>query len=811
MSSLKGAPSLNRPPQKGFSYDAFDDFEDEDDDYIPPVSNELEEKKKKKKEKKEKRKEKERKREKAKKKEGQHTSDSGGGMSKHYSGDTTSQASPRTDNSKRKDDDDDDDYDYDFDEDIEDNNAIQYSDDFEDDVIPEVPSVPSANVVKDQQRLKEEQERLDRIAEEKLRAEREKHEEQIRRWQAEQERSEKEMQRQQEQLRLQMEELKRAQEEKMKEMEAAAAAAAAKAAATAATTTKGMKSGDDHANMAGSLVGEDPEEGQRGALSGAQRRRLREREHALHLRRLEQEEAARGLFQRLAQDVRDVFHELNLSVVAAEKERLLRDERYRRGREERDRREEAERAERLEKEARERETREAQFWTAMDERERRWQAAVEARAAKDDEEREGRWRREREDREARQRADAEARAETERHERERRLRDDTHERERDRAVQQAQLEDARRQYEAQLEEARRQFEFDRAHAAEMHRMEMEAIEKRHAESLGQNDRVHMQQIALLETHTGNASKLEKLIAQMHEDMEATKKMNVTLTEERLALLRQKEHLIDEQKALVDSVLEELKYTKEELEKERARVASLYAKFDISLSNFTKEAAEERRRSQESQAHYETLRQQLEKDRKMMLFEIAQERKVFEQQYEDFMGKKLQAMAELQEERMSIARERTEAAMLRERRNNDEADVLKSLRAHEEAYAAKVEGIEEDRIAISNMKIEQKRMCDEITKEREALRREREAFEAEKGDLLRRFEEVQLRAVEASAAQERIRHELELQNAEKAKIRAETAARRVQVHTDPVAVAGVASRLQIDLSRQRAILKRLGHT
>ncbi|KAH9579960.1 hypothetical protein LSM04_005110 [Trypanosoma melophagium] len=805
MSSLKGAPSLNRPPQKGFSYDVLNDFEDEDDDddYIPPVNSESEQKKKKK----EKKKYKERKREKAKKKEGRHTSDSGGGMSKHHSGDNTkSQASPRTDSSRKKDDD----YDYDFDEDFEDDNAMQYSDDFEDDIIPETPHAPSVDAVKQPQKqsLKDEEERLDRIAEEKIRAEREKHEEQIRRWQAEQERSEKAMQRQQEELRLQIEELKRVQEEKVKEMEAAAAAAAT----TASTAAKGVKSSSElHANAGGSVVGEDPDGASRAALSGAQRRRLREREHAVHLRRLEQEEAARGLFQRLAQDVRDVFHELNLSVVAAEKERLLRDERYRRGREERDRREEAERSARLEKETREREARESQFWAAMEDREGRWRAAVEARAARDDEEREGRWRREREDREARLRADAEARAEAERHERERRQMDDTHERERDRAVQQAQLEDARRQYEAQLEEVRRQFELDRAHAAEMHRMEMEAIEKRHAESLGQNDRIHMQQIALLETHTGNASKLEKLIAQMHEDMEATKKMNVTLTEERLSVLRQKEHMIDEQKALVDSVLEELKYTKQELEKERARIASLYAKFDISLSNFTKEAAEERRRSQESQAHYETLRQQLEKDRKMMLYEIAQERKVFEQQYEDFMGKKLQAMTELQEERMTIARERTEAAMLRERRNNDEADVLKSLRAQEEAYAAKVEGIEEDRIAISNMRIEQKRMCDEIAREREALRKEREDFEAEKGDLLRRFEEVQVRAVEASAAQERLRHEMELQCAEKAKAHAEAAARLVQKHTDPVAVAGVASRLQIDLSRQRAILKRLGHT
>lgn len=98
------------------------------------------------------------------------------------------------------------------------------------------------------------------------------------------------------------------------------------------------------------------------------RRRRREGERSRDLRRMHDEEAAHSLFQRLAKDVRDVFHELNMSVVAAEKERLLKDERYRKEREFRDRALEQASVDRELKERKEREEREQKFWATLDER-----------------------------------------------------------------------------------------------------------------------------------------------------------------------------------------------------------------------------------------------------------------------------------------------------------------------------------------------------------------------------------------------------------------------------------------------------------
>ncbi|RNF25138.1 trichohyalin [Trypanosoma conorhini] len=778
MSSLKGAPSLSRPPTKGFSYDAFDD---DFDDYIAPVESEEEEEHAKK-EKHVKKKDKARKKSRSKKAEHQTTSTGRGEEvgTTGRRGDAGVQSAPAPA----------------VGHDSADDAATQYSDDFEDDDAIPAPASPSVDRAGELQRARkgeqEEEERLERIAEEKMREARESHERQVRQWQLEQERAARAMQQQQEELRAQMEELKRLQEQKTSEAEQG----------VKPTSTTTAPAGDDKNDNFSTAAAE------RQQFTEQQRRRLRERERAVHLRRLEQEEAARTLFQRLAQDVREVFHELNLSVVASEKERLIKDERYRKEREAKDRRDELELQERMQKEAKEREEREAKFWGALETRETRFREFLEAKTLKDEAEREARWKRDLEDREARLRSDKDVRSELDRMDKERRDREDKNTRERDRALIQNLLDDVKRQYETQMEEARRQSELDRAHAEEMHRMELAAIEKRHAEAAGQSDRLHMQQIQMLESHTGNAARLEKIIEQMHSDMEATKKMNATLTEERLTALRQKEQLIDEQKSLVETVVEELKYTKQELEKERARVASLYAKFDISLSNFTKEAAEERRRCQEAQSHYETLRQQLEKDRKMMLYEVSQERKAFEQQYEEFMAKKLQAMSELQEERMAIARERTEAAMLRERHNTDEMEVLKSLRAQEEAYAAKVETIDEDRLAVKAMRCEQKRLLDEASAEREALRKEREAFESDKNELLRRFEELQFRAAEAGATHDRLRREVELNSTAKAKPKAAAAAGWAPTQADSAPAVGAVSRLQIDLSRQRAILKRI---
>ncbi|KAG8348545.1 hypothetical protein ERJ75_000731700 [Trypanosoma vivax] len=798
MSSLKGAPSLQRAPVKQFSFDAVDDYYEDDfvnsEDVETGTKNDKSDSKKDSSSKKKKKKEKEKKKGKEKKKDkkkGEAKGEKGNedlrdsGVAAASSGVRSGGDTSRNQTSSAVEDDDDD--------------FGGYSEDFDDDVSPVASSVASVREGNARETLGSAQPSTsDGLLPEQVMKIFQSQEAQLKHWREEQEQREKFIQVQQEALRAQMDELKTLYEHKGKGLVADLTSQVRGVDGAAVGGGGGLSdtAAQQHASQSG---------GQIPVNSETQRRQRRERERALHLRRLEQEEAARTLFQRLAQDVREVFHELNLSVVASEKERLLKDERYRKEREVRDRREEMERREWLQKEVKEREER---FWSAMEEREERFRALVDSKVAKDEEERESRRKRDLEDREERAKNDRELRNEIMRMEIQRREHEDANMRERDQMVIQSQVEDMRRRYDTQLEEVRRQFELDRAHAEEMHRMEIEAIQKRHAESTAQKDRAHMSEVGLFEAHTKNAAELERIIEHLHKDMEATRKMNETLTEERLEVIRHKEQLVSEQKTLVDTVLEELRYTKQEMEKERARVASLYAKFDIGLSNFTKEASEERRRCQEAQSRYETLREQLEKDRRLMLHEVSQERKLFEQQYEDFMAKKLQAITELQEERMAIARERTEAAMLRERRNNDEAELLKSLRAQEEAYMTKMQGIDDDRMAISEMRMEQKRICDEVAAEREALREERRVFEEEKVELLRRFQELQLRAAETSAMNERLRLEMGEQSQAKLKATPESREKRAAVHADPIGPSGATSVLQADLSRQRAILQRI---
>ncbi|CAD2217986.1 hypothetical protein, conserved [Angomonas deanei] len=529
-----------------------------------------------------------------------------------------------------------------------------------------------------------------------------------------------------------------------------------------------------------------------------QRRRRRERERALALRKAEEESAAHSLFQRLAQDVREVFHELNLSVVAAEKERLIKDERYRKEREMKDRREEMERAEKLQKELKERGEREEKFWANVEQREDKFRTFLEERIQKDDEEREQRLKRDLEDRATRVRNERELRDEMEKMEKERRAKADSEERERDQSLLRSQIEEIKQQYKAQLDELRHQFDLQYQHMEEIHKSELRAAEKRHEAVTESQLQQFSKQLTLVEKHTGNAEHLEGVIETLRKEMNNTKDMTQQLTAERLETLQQKEKQLQEQREYIQTIVEDYNNAKADLEKERTRVASIHGKFEISLSSFIKNSEEDRRRLLESHAHLDTLRQQAEKDRKMMLMEVAQERKFVEQQQEEFLSKKMEVLSEIQSERMAIARERTEAAVSRERQNRDETDILKSLREREETLAEKIDSIEQDRIMTSELKMEQTRAYQAAVAEREALRREREIFELEKEQLLNKFEEIRNRAEEAAMAQSAVISEQVRQKAN-----------AMDIHQDPLFLDNNSSRMQVNLARQRAILQKIG--
>jgi hypothetical protein len=582
-----------------------------------------------------------------------------------------------------------------------------------------------------------------------------------------------------------------------------AAAAAAAAAASAAQTAEGQPetahSGEDR------VLPADKER---------DRRRRRERERDRDLRRAHEEEAAHSLFHKLAKDVREVFHELNMAVVAAEKERLLKDERYRKEREMRDRREDLDRQERAEKERKEREDRDERYWKQMEERESRMSELLLMKLSREERDREERAKRDEVERGERFRSDKELRDHLEKQDRERRDREESAGRERDRLQLQAQLDEVKRQYQQQMEEMRRQFDLDRAHIQEIHKLEVAAMEKRHVEAASLTEKHHHEQLALMDLHTANASRLEQLIGAANSELIATQQLNEQVTRERLAMLKDREKEIDGQKELVQTVLHEVHSIRDNLNTERLRIASLYAQFDLAIKAFVKETGEERAKLREAQAHFDTLRMSLEKDRKQMLHEIAQERKMLEQQHDEFVERKMSSMSELQAERMAVMKERSEFTLMRERQNRDETAILASLRSRDEELSSKLEAIETDRQISAESKREAQRLLQEAQAERETIRRERNVFELEKAEVMHRIEDVTRRAEDARESQERMRKELASERTAHIDVHRALGPLGSNHAGRPPTVGGylmgqnTSSLMQLELAKQRAVLNRI---
>lgn len=542
----------------------------------------------------------------------------------------------------------------------------------------------------------------------------------------------------------------------------------------------------------------------------AQRRRRRERERAMAQKREEEERAAHAMFQRLAQDVRDVFHELNLSVVSAEKERLMKDDRYRKEREMKDQREAAERAEKLQKELQERAEREENWWQRIAEREEKFAAKVQFRLQQEESEREDRLRRDLEDRAIRLRNERELHENLDKLEKERRAKNDEEARQRESILLQTQLTEMKTHFHEQAEELRHQMELDRTHGEELHKLEIAMMERRHEAAMEKLQQQHAHQIAVVESYVNHSSKLEKLTTQIHEEMESSKRLHDQVTEERLSTLHEKEKLLEERESLLGFMMKDVGKAREDLETERTRMASLAAKFDISVSQCSRNAEEDRRLFQEAFSRHETLRQQIEKDRKIMISEVAHERKVLEQQHEEFLARKMEMINEVHSERSLLAKERCESNAARERQNREESSLLQSLHAREEEYRTKLASMEENYLKVQEMKIEQKQLLDEVALERDKLREERTKFELEKQELLHQFTNLRIRAEESGAVQQRLRDQL-IQ---------ERVAREKQSYSNfdgeesestqqPVrASAASASRFQIDLAIQRGILQKM---
>lgn len=824
MSSLSGAPSLTSKRQPAsFTFDRPPPDEDEMfpvDDYAGASRGAS-------KERKEKKPKKDKKDKKDKKSSGGHTSGSGTGGKSSSSAAGLQPPQQRGGNVR----------------DADDYGAGEYSDDFVDEPISSVPLATTAlDIERERAKLQAEADAMRRQQEDQLRQEREEHERRVREWNMQRlaqeqqqlprsdtpnlkERRNSAHRRSSPDLRASSEQASpfHSQDKGLtpqqadhitnvikQQMEFVIKAQQDQLAQFATLTPPSVMAAQHHHNADGVVTHVDPTQSDGGTYQAPldprlekerDRRRRRERDRDRDARRMHEEEAAHSLFHRLAKDVREVFHELNMSVVAAEKERLLKDERYRKEREMRDRREEVDRMERTEKERKDREEREERMWKMLDEREEKFRGVLEMRLGREEQEREDRLRRDLEEKSDRVRNDRDLRDELERLDRERRDREDSSHRDRDRILLQSQLDEVKKQYRLQMEEMRRQFDLDRAHVAEIHKLEMGAMEKRHVEAASMTEKHHREQLILMDLHSANASKLEQLIKHSREEMEAAKKLNENITEERLQIVKERERQIDDQMAMVTKVYQESQNLKESLERERMRLSTLYAQFDISIASFNKENEEERRKHRESQLHYETLRQQVEKDRRMMIHEIQQERKLMENQHEEYLQQKMTSVSELQNERIAIQKERAEANLVRERQNRDESQLMLTLRSREEELRSKLESIDADRVSSSEMKREAARLREDCVAEREAIRRDRALFEAEKQEMLHRMEEIKLRAEEAGEEQHKLRKELAQERL------AGNAGRSPPHPTGNMATMSV-SQLQLDLAKQRAMLSRI---
>jgi hypothetical protein len=266
-------------------------------------------------------------------------------------------------------------------------------------------------------------------------------------------------------------------------------------------------------------------------------------------------------------------------------------------------------------------------------------------------------------------------------------------------------------------------------------------------------------------------------------------------------MREREQQVDQQVQLMQKLSMEQGSLKDQMDKERLRLVSLFSQFEVSMGSFQRDNETDRRKHSEGLAHLEAMRGQGEKDRKLALNEVTSERRLLEQQHNEFVDRKMTAMTELQEERTAVQKERAEWTLLRERQTRDETALLASLRSKEETLTERADGMQDDRRDIADMKREAARVREEALAERHALSGERMQFDAEKGMLEQRIDEVQRRAEDAANVQTRLRKDI-------AEERVSSEQRLFTV----TATGGHGGRgsgaFQVDLARQRAVLNRI---
>eukprot|EP01065_Artemidia_motanka_P049383 TRINITY_DN8163_c2_g2_i2.p1 TRINITY_DN8163_c2_g2~~TRINITY_DN8163_c2_g2_i2.p1 ORF type:complete len:1044 (+),score=498.71 TRINITY_DN8163_c2_g2_i2:64-3132(+) len=470
-----------------------------------------------------------------------------------------------------------------------------------------------------------------------------------------------------------------------------------------------------------------------------ERRARREREWNRKMYLASEEDAAGALMKRLACDVKAIFQELNTSIVAAERERHIKEERYRKDREARDLRWTDEREQRDDRERREREEREERFWSALQEREREAQERREAKERQFHEDITSRYREMEHEREQRSIRNREA------DEKARRV-DDESFRDREKQSYRIQLEMLQQSHRQQLEELSARMQGEVRHLQELRSMEVANIEKRHQHAIELQKEQHEASLRMLEVHGANARRLEGLVAQVRDEIAAVGDVHVKVNQERQAVLHEQEARLEDQMKLQAEMQAAVQEQRELLKMERDRVVSLYGRFEAAIQEFSKTHQAEGTRLQEATVRAERQREVADQERKRTLQELYDEQQRLEEMRSRLAEERRESARELQEERLAVARERGDLLMRREDQGRAEQRTLQSLVSREETAAEMVTRLKEDLERQHEREREVESLRDSVLQQRKEVAREREAVDSEKA----RLHEVARKAVEESA-------------------------------------------------------------
>ena len=395
----------------------------------------------------------------------------------------------------------------------------------------------------------------------------------------------------------------------------------------------------------------------------------------------DEEIAASAVMKRLATDVKSIFQELNLSIVAAERDRHQKEERYRKEREARDRVYQEEREARDERDRRERLAAEERFWGNLEVQDKKRQEAESERALRDKRDQDERFSTDLEDKEKQALREREHRDNMDQLERDRRDQEDASFREREKAAFNHQLETYQRASRQQTDELQLKMQSEMDHMRQVRTIEMEHMETRHRDALAAQKQQYEQSTKIFDVHTVNADKLESLVLTLRDSVNGVGSLNDKANEAYAQTLLEREQHLTRLTQQQQEMQQQIERQRDDNDKERQRLQTLYTRFETAVASFTERHNEELRTLQEAQVRAHNLRDIVEEQRTKHAKSMNAEMLGLEQKRAELDEERFKWLQELQQQRMDLGRERSdltktlESVRKEERQLNDAKQLL----------------------------------------------------------------------------------------------------------------------------------------